>query len=270
MIQVAIDTGEGLIPRIRWLTFYNYVFFAPVSVAGPIQRYQDFEASLDDPADIGRDAFLDGIQRIVHGIAKKVLIAVPLTPYVLGNMEPCGNHPALVLLASCALYSVYIYADFSGLTDIAIGGARLFGIRVPENFNRPYLATDLQDFWNRWHMTLTQWLRTYLFYPFLKMLTYRFPSHAKRLCPIAALLVTFAVAGLWHGNSWNFLVFGLMHGVGIAFSFVFRRPGPPEKRRSPWGVWVSRLLTFAYVSAAWIPFVYPLNELPWLISVACR
>lgn len=266
LIHVVVDAHDGLIEKPGWCSLFGYAFFAPVSVAGPIQKFQDFHSQFSDPKPLTSEAFLAAFQRLVVGIAKKVLIAGPLTPYVLGNMEPSGGHPLLMLILACALYSVYIYVDFSGYTDIAIGAAALFGITLPENFDRPWLATNLQDFWNRWHITFSHWLRTYLFYPINKFLVYRFPSGGKRANPVIAILVTFAIAGAWHGDGWNFLVFGLMHGMGIAAFFLVRRNPAPVS--TPVRMWVGRAATFAYVSAVWIPFVYPLQEIPWLLRIA--
>jgi len=266
LIHVAMDVHAGLIPCPNWLTFLNYAFFVPVSVAGPIQNYGEFDSQFSNGQVLFEEEFVFAIRRLVFGIAKKVLIAAPLSPYVLGNMEPAGSHPFLLLMAACLLYSVYIYVDFSGYTDIAIGCAALAGVKLPENFNRPYLATNLQDFWSRWHMTLTAWLRTYLFYPLNKMLVYRFPGQAKKVDPMIAVIITFALAGMWHGDGWNFLVFGLMHGVGIAAFLLFR--GKSRATPSPLGVFLSRAGTLIYVSLAWIPFVYPLEEIPWLIHSA--
>lgn len=270
LVHLALDTHAGLVARPRWLPFLNYVFFAPVSAAGPIQRFQDFDAQLRAPQPLDPEAFLAAVRRIILGIAKKVLVATFLSPYVLGNMEPFGPHPFLVLAAACALYSVYLYADFSGYTDLAIGSARLFGIRLPENFNQPWLAVDLQDFWNRWHMTLTSWLRTYLFFPMMKALVARFPGGARRADPALAIVVTFALAGAWHGDTWGFLAFGFLHGLGMAAVFLARgRPARAEAMR-PATRLLARMATFAYVSACWIPFVYPVAEIPWLLSQAFR
>jgi D-alanyl-lipoteichoic acid acyltransferase DltB (MBOAT superfamily) len=265
LIHVLLDTHAGLIKRLDFLTFYNYVFFVPVSVAGPIQKYNQFAEDLWKPSPLTEASFINSLGRLVLGMAKKIFVAGLLTPYVLGNMEPFGRHPFFILISACLLYSVYIYADFSGYTDIAIGAAGLFGISVPENFNRPYLATNIQDFWNRWHMTLTEWLRTYLFYPVNKFLVQKFPQHARKLDPIIAIMITFAIAGIWHGDSWNFLVFGLMHGVGIAAHFLTRN----KTSGGTIGIkaFLSRACTLLYVSIAWIPFVYPLSEIPWLLKL---
>ena len=117
-------------------------------------------------------------------------------------------------------------------------------------------------------MTLTEWLRTYLFYPINKFLTHHFPSGARRADPIIAVLITFALAGLWHGNTLNFLIFGLMHGIGISASFVFRKKGKLPAPQSGFRLMGARALMVAYVSLAWIPFVYPVSEIPWLIRMA--
>jgi alginate O-acetyltransferase complex protein AlgI len=270
LVHLALDTHAGLVSRPGWLPFLNYVFFVPVSAAGPIQRFQEFEPQLREPQAMDGGVFLSAIRRIILGIAKKVLVATFLSPYVLGNMEPFGRHPFLVLAAACALYSVYLYVDFSGYTDIAIGSARLFGIRLPENFNKPWLAVDLQDFWTRWHMTLSIWLRVYLFFPMMKWLVGRFPGGARRTDPALAVIITFAIAGAWHGDAWGFLIFGLLHGLGMAAVFLARGRPIRAEALSPAARLLARVATFAYVSACWIPFVYPVAEIPWLLSLTLR
>jgi alginate O-acetyltransferase complex protein AlgI len=265
MIHLVVDKHSGLIEKVNFLTLLNYTFFAPVSAAGPIHRFDEFEKDLTSPRVYDRTEFALALQRIVKGLLKKVAVAGLLTPYILGNMEPSGNHPLLMLLMACCLYSVYIYFDFSGYSDMAIGAARMLGFKVPENFDRPYLATNLQDFWNRWHMTLSQWLKTYLFYPLNKMLVRRFPEYAGKLNPVIAILITFILAGAWHGDSVGFVIFGFMHGIGIALALVLRRK---KAEQSLPRVWVGRAATFLYVSLAWIPFVYPVQEIPWLLSAA--
>lgn len=269
LLHVHIEYRNGNLARVDLLPFLNYVFFVPVSLAGPINLYEPFQRDLATPPHLDGGEFYLAIRRIVLGLAKKVLIAGLISPYILGSLEPAGSHPFLLLTVASVGYSIYLYADFSGYTDIAIGLGRLFGIRLPENFDRPFLATNLQDFWARWHMTLTNWIRTYVFYPLNLFLTRQRPDHGKLLNPVLAVLVSFLLIGMWHGNQWNFVAFGLVHGIGIAFLLVLRRFRPaPREGYSGFSLWWRRAATFLFVSYSFIFFVYPLGDIPWLLGRA--
>ena len=269
LIHVLVDHGNGRLPRLRLLPFLNYILFAAPSVAGPINRYEDFERDFEKPVPLATRDFVGAMRRIVLGLTKKILIAGLVAPYALGSLEPGGRHPALLLLVGCVGYSVYLYADFSGYTDIAIGLGRLFGIVLPENFNRPYAAPSVQEFWNRWHMSLTQWIKTYVFYPLNLWLTRRYPKGGRLWNPLFSIMVAFLLIGIWHGDHWNYVVFGLVHGAGIGANMLLHRLRPPKTRehRGLALLW-RQLATFAFVSLAWIFFIYPLGDLPWLFGQA--
>src|SRR5262249_18357274 len=143
-------------------------------------------------------------------------------------------------------YAGQIYADFSGYSDLAIGTARLYGYRVPENFDWPYLATSLQDFWRRWHISLSSWIRDYLFIPLGGTRTIRARAALERLAVMA-------LCGLWHGPAWHCVAWGLWHGAGLGIERVWRqaRPQPTAPR------WLARALTFHYVCLGWVLFATP-------------
>ncbi len=269
LIHVLIEYRDGNIPKLEFLPFLNYIFFAPVSLAGPINLYEPFRKDLENPPPLDGREFYLAVRRIILGLAKKVLVAGLIWPYALGSLEPAGPHPFVLLTVAAVCYSIYIYADFSGYTDIAIGLGRLFGIRLPENFDHPFLAPNLQDFWTRWHMTLTNWIRIYVFYPLNLFLTRRRPADGKLLNPVLAILVSFLLIGMWHGNQWNFVAFGLMHGAGIAFLLVLRRFRPPPRGgHAGFALAWRRVVTFLFVSYSFILFVYPLGDVPWLLGKA--
>jgi len=269
LIHVLVDHRGGGIPKVELLPFLNYALFVPVSVSGPINRFEAFERDLANPAPLAARDLLNAIQRVILGLAKTILLAGLISPYTLKNLEPAGPHAALLLMAACVLYFVYIYADFSGYTDIAIGLGRLFGIQLPENFNRPWLATNLQDFWNRWHMTLTGWIKTYVFFPLNLWLTRSHPAGAKQWNAVLSVLVAFILIGIWHGNELNFVVFGLLHGGVIFLNMLLRKHRPqPLREHRGWALAWRRVATVSFVSFSFIVFVYPLNDIPWLMRRA--
>jgi D-alanyl-lipoteichoic acid acyltransferase DltB (MBOAT superfamily) len=170
---------------------------------------------------------------------------------------------ALLYAAACGLYLVYLYVNFSGYTDMAITVGRLFGIVLPENFNRPFTSTNLQDFWSRWHITLSEWFKIYFFNPLLLALVRRFPD--RRLGPylgVLALFVVFLVLGAWHGASWEYMLVGLLLAIGISTNKLWqvemsRRLGKMAYRELSGRfayVWASRGLTFAWVAVALTTF----------------
>jgi alginate O-acetyltransferase complex protein AlgI len=269
LLHVLLDLRSGRLARLDPLAFLNYVLLSPVSIAGPINRYEEFERDFRAPSPLDSTAFLWAMRRIIWGLVKKVLIAGLVAPWALGNLEPAGPWAPLLLALGCALYSVYLYADFSGYTDIALGFGRLLGLRLPENFNRPWSASNLQEFWMRWHMTLTGWIRTYIFYPLNLWLTRRHPAGGKLLNPSIAIVISFLVIGVWHGEYLNFLAFGLYHGLGICWvMFLRRRRPPPAGGHRGFALTWRRVATFVAVSASWIFFVYPLGDIPWLLRQA--
>jgi alginate O-acetyltransferase complex protein AlgI len=217
-------------------------------VAGPIKRYQDF---LPKIRSISTDWPLDGqraITRILAGLAKKFAIADVLTAYTnhLNVRDIAQAHRAVLLLWLLA-YGIKIYADFSGYSDIAIGSARLFGIKVPENFAWPYFQINITEFWRHWHMSLSSWLMDYVY----------IPLGGSRV-PIPRiytnLLVTMSISGLWHGAGLNFIVWGLLHGLMLATHRWWRHrsgavPSPRFSARiSSW------VITFVFVNLAWAFF----------------
>ena len=198
-----------------------------------------------------------GMTRIVTGLIKKLVIADNLTGYIEFTQPHFANlHLGQRWLLVLAI-SMRILFDFSGYTDIAIGLARLMGIKLPENFNWPYLAKNLQDFWQRWHMSLSSWIRDYIYIPLggNKHGTVRKVFNG---------IVAFAVCGLWHGAAWNFIVWGLYHGIGLVFVTSSRSYTANRFTliRMNWLTTpLAWLITFIYVSIGWLFFFfYPVQE----------
>lgn len=232
--------------RARLLKFLLFALFFPTLLAGPIKRYQQF----GPPASAPREPELAaGLVRILIGLAKKVLLADTLALAAARLQQPELVSTAGLWLGMYA-YAGQIYLDFSGYSDLAIGTALLFGYRVPENFDWPYRATSLQDFWRRWHISLSSWIRDYLFIPLGG-------SRRSRLRVAVNLLAVMALCGLWHGPAWHFVAWGLWHGAGLGLSRLWRLRFPPPERPGPLRRIGYRLLTFHFVCFGWVLFAAP-------------
>jgi D-alanyl-lipoteichoic acid acyltransferase DltB (MBOAT superfamily) len=231
---------------------FLYLSFFPHLVAGPIVRPQELLPQIEtrrDPRalDVAGSAWL-----IMGGLFKKVVVSSYVVAQIVDPVfgDPEG-HSAIETLLAIWGYAVVIYADFSGYTDIAIGVARLLGFEFPQNFDRPYAARSIQEFWRRWHMTLSRWLRDYLYIPFGG-------NRKGRPRTSVNLLLTMAIGGLWHGAAWTFVLWGVLHGAYLVVGQVIvrrRATGAlPEPAAGPWRPWLQRLVTFHLVCLGWVLF----------------
>ena len=253
LISYVLDVHWGkIVPEESFTRFAAYVSFFPQIVAGPIERPGDFFSQLPT---FGYSLW-DALPRIVWGFTKKLLIADNLAltvNYVYGHVSSLQGAP---LWLGFYLYPLQLYADFSGLTDIAIGSGRLFGINGPENFDRPFTASTITAYWRRWHMSLTNWLVDYVFTP-LRMAT----RAAGNLGLAFSITVNMVAIGLWHGLSGGFLIFGLLHSAYINFeAFTSRWRSRFFKRHQQWdaaGSFLGCLLTFHLVTLALVFFRSP-------------
>jgi alginate O-acetyltransferase complex protein AlgI len=263
LISYVLDVHRGVLPaEKRIVTFAAYVAFFPQIVAGPIQRPGDFFAQL--PPKPG--ALPGAVARIAWGLAKKLMIADNLAPavtFIYAHVFALHGAPLWVGLY---LFPLQLYADFSGLTDIAIGTGQLFGITGPENFNRPFTASSISDFWRRWHMSLTTWLVDYVFVP-LRMAT----REAGTFGLVLSITINMVAIGLWHGITAGYLIFGLLNAAYlIADTLTNRRRAKFFKRNPAWesaGSWFGWLLTFHLILVAEVFFRAPrLPDAVWLLG----
>jgi D-alanyl-lipoteichoic acid acyltransferase DltB (MBOAT superfamily) len=190
-----------------------------------------------------------GLWRIAIGLTKKIVVGDYLAQAIVGRVFATPERfTALEVLVSIYGYAVQIHADFSGYSDVAIGSAALFGYELPENFDAPYVSRDLREFWARWHITLSTWLRDYLYKPLGG-------SRAGPMKTYRNLMITMVLGGLWHGASWNFALWGALHGCALAVTRMWQRAR--EGRGRLWPRWVSCVLTLHFVCFAWIFFRAP-------------
>ncbi len=254
-LSYTLDVGSrGLRPTRSILRFATFVLFFPQLVAGPIVRAEAFLPQLEAGASPGLAGAGDrvaarGLLRVALGLAKKLCVAdVLAVTLVDAAFAHPTRHSGLECLAAVYGYALQIYFDFSAYSDIAIGAAALLGFELPENFLRPYAADGLQDFWRRWHVTLSTWLRDYVYIPLGG-------SRGGELGTWRNLLATMLLGGLWHGAAWTFIAWGALHGLGLVVERALREPPRADDPPRPaWRRALATAATFHYVCFAWVFF----------------
>lgn len=241
-------------PERHFGYFALYLSFFPKLLQGPIERAADLIPQLKTKYEFNYDNMRFGLLLFVWGLFKKVVIADRLGLYVDVVYNDVHSFNGIQLLLATYFYAFQIYMDFSGYTDMALGSARLFNINLTQNFNSPYLASSVADFWRRWHITFSRWILDYIFKP-LQMRWRNWKDWGTAF----ALIVAFIVSGIWHGASWGFVIWGGLHGLYMACS-VFYRPYQ-KKIYKALGIENARFLkawrifvTFNLVSLAWVFF----------------
>lgn len=247
-IHYLVDSYRGTVAAHPLTDFLAFAFFPSTLVSGPIKRFQKFQeciASSRLTAPLIWNAFCF----ILIGYMQKYVIADPLAVFTQPLEHPAGIVSSSAAAAGLFLYSLRIYADFAALSNIAIGSSLLFGIVVPQNFNHPYFSVSIADFWRRWHMSLGAWIREYLYIPLGGNRV-----GVARLC--LNLIVIMTLVGIWHGPSFNFLVWGLWHGLGMAIHRLWRLYRPKAAFFDSAAFrYASIFLTFVFVTIGWAFFV---------------
>lgn len=267
LIHWLVECHKRTVRSQNFLSYINYLFFFPTFMAGPIDTFNNFHYWVQNThVRYNARMLLSGVGRIFMGAVKTLLLVPLMLPYatdyhtLLPNMAPWG-----AVLCAAVLYSFYIYIDFSGYCDLAIGMAYMMGIRTPENFNNPYLSANIAEFWKRWHITFSTFLKIYVFKPIISLLN-RFSIRKFRMVvSVIAYLLTFLVCGLWHGSTLNFVLWGLWHGLGLSVYkiFTFHHPVKPTRTNRIIGI----VVTFVFVTIGWIFFNYPEKELWAMINL---
>src|SRR5262249_42337521 len=248
-IHYAADRYQGRTEAGRLRDYLAFIFFFPTMVAGPIKRYQYFLPSLLDPGDDWVTDWQRGTTRILCGLVKKFAVADLMTSLTVHlNRTDIALAQRWVLPVWLLAYGVQIYFDFSAYSDIAIGSARLFGMKVPENFDWPYARTNIAEFWKHWHISLYRWLVDYVFIPLGG-------SRCKPPLVLVNLLLTMFLSGLWHGAGLNFVVWGIWHGILLAVHRTWTRwRGPRTTPPSTFGILCAWAITFVSVNLGWAFF----------------
>lgn len=233
LISYLIEIHRGrLKPSVDFVAFATYISFFPTIMSGPIDRPGTFIPQLSEKRSFGYTLAVDGCRQFLWGLFKKVVLADNLavfTGHVWSNIQDSSG-PAMVL--SAVLYSFQIYADFSGYSDMAIGVGKLLGFNVCINFRYPFFATNIAQYWRRWHISLTSWLGDYVFMP----LNVRF-RHLGSMGIISAIVINMVLVGIWHGANWTYAVFGLYHGllfIPLILSGAFLRKKKTKANKYGW------------------------------------
>lgn len=236
------------------LALFNYLMPFHMLAAGPIQSYDDFASQPAVPAPLSRAEALRGVERIAFGLFKKFVVAYTIERVFLTGFSTGGWY----FLLEVHLYALWFYIDFSAYSDIAAGIGKLIGVRTPENFNQPYLARNMIDFWERWHITLGLWLRRNLFIPLQLGLSRHTQGRHGVMVATVSLGLAFCLCGLWHGATLPFFVWGAMHGVGIMVTNLYRtglrrllgKAGLGRYLSNPWIRAAATALTIEWVAAS--------------------
>ena len=263
-ISYTVDVYRKFIRAEKDFVLYGcFVTFFPQLVAGPILRGSELLGQLVAKPQFRLETFVSGLRRILFGLFLKVVLADNIAPLVdVGFDQPASNLSAIDVLTLAFLFGFQIYFDFAAYSHIAIGSARLMGISFPENFNFPYMASSPREFWRRWHISLSSWIRDYLYLPILGakvrdrsvdgLAVAVDDRRGSSLPPMVALFLTWAIMGFWHGANWTFVVWGVFHAACVA---VFRVVEPTAaafpRAVSTLGGWA---VTLVLMMLAWIPF----------------
>lgn len=265
-IHYIVDVYRGSQPLRNFWHFSLFAAFFPSQIAGPIKRFQDFNEQLHKENRFNTQKFREGVGLIFLGLYKKMVLGDNL-----GHIVNVGFKNALTMGTADAWlaavgFTFQIYLDFAGYTDIGRGSALLLGYKLPANFNWPFLAANLTDFWRRWHISLSTWLRDYLFIPMggSRVSAWKMKRN---------LFITMALGGLWHGADWHYVIWGMFHGTGLALSkdwgdFVGRMPTLQRMQRTIWWHWCGVAVTFVFLIFAGI--IFRAEDVPKALQVVSR
>lgn len=263
-ISYLIEVQAGNIPAEKNLGMYSlYIMFFPQMISGPIDRPQSLLPQLRSAYAPKYESIVNGLRLMLWGFMKKIIIADRLSYFVNIVFDHPNDFMGYQIICAVFLFAFQIYCDFSAYTDIAIGAGKVLGFNTPKNFDRPYLATSITDFWRRWHISLSSWLRDYIFTPLTIKLRYW-----KLLGVVFSLLTTFLICGVWHGSGWNYILWGALNGlllsveaIGRNFGKKLKIPKNIERLINPFKI----LLTFFLVSFSWLFFKSSSLEQVWIL-----
>ena len=245
-IAFLVDTYQRRASRPSFVNYALFVSYFPHLLAGPILHHREMMPQFEDAQNrrLNFDNVSRGLFLFAIGLVKKVILADSFAEIADSGFRQPGKWALADAWLVTLAYSLQLYFDFSGYTDMALGISRMFNIRLPINFNSPYRATSIQDFWRRWHITLSRFMREYLYVPLGG-------NRAGRLATARNVLITFILGGLWHGAGWTFVAWGALHGCALVVQRIWSQWAPPLPS------WLAWFLTFVFVNIAWVFFRAP-------------
>lgn len=255
-IHYLVEVYQNKIKDPKLKDFFLFLFFFPTMIAGHIKRYGNFKDQFSSLKAPKSGIIFNSIKRIILGLGKKILIVnflIQLTDLVFPNFNQFSPE---ILLLSTYLYSIIIFFDFSGYSDVAIGISNLFGFNIPENFNSPYLKENISSFWESWHISLTKWIKDYIFIPLGG-------SRKGFFRYLLNVMVVFTLIGFWHGSSWNFVFWGIYHGIGLCLYQIYKRISRKISllnQKNSISQILGIFLTFNFVSFGWVLFKMNLSD----------
>lgn len=271
--RLVLEVRNGVVKQPTFLEYINFAFFLPTMSVGPINTYQNFRRGFTEKHNVpaGRAAL-----RILIGAVKYEFLANLCNQLTYSGLL-LNDHPHrwMDLPVAMLFYYLYLYLNFSGFCDMAIGAAGLIGIPVPENFDNPFAARNMKDFWNRWHITLSTWMRDVVFSPLSKFLVGRMGIQLADHAIAITITIVFLLVGVWHGAGWNFVAFGAAQSLGVVVVhyytiFLKKRLGRDGYKKYNDNRWVRAaavLLTFCYFAASLIFFACTFDQIKEMLSV---
>lgn len=253
-LSYILDVQRGKIEAVKdWVVFFNYVSFFPSILSGPIDKARTFVPQLEKKRVFGYNDTVEGLKQILWGFFKKLVIADNCASITTQIFDSHASSSGSELFFGALLYTIQVYADFSGYSDMAIGLSRLIGIKVTKNFDFPFFSQNIAEFWRRWHISLTSWLTEYVYTP----LSIAFRDYGK-LGLIAAIVINFMIVGIWHGANWTYVLFGFLHGCFyiplIIRGTIGKRKIIPKGIVPPFNVILNMIGTFTVVAFTFIIF----------------
>lgn len=214
---IRINRGSEVAER-NYMRFATFLLFFPKFLSGPVERSNHFFPQIRNLGSFNRDAVSQGLRLFLWGAFKKIVIANNLYEPISIVYNDVQSYTGLPLITVLFLQTIYIYVEFSGYTDMALGSAKIFGIDIIDNFNRPLLARNVSEFWKRWHISLSSWCNDFIFNPFI--VKYRKMGN---MAAVLGIFLTFFIIGIWHGAQWTFIVLGILQGIAIVYEFYTKR-----------------------------------------------
>ncbi len=249
-ISYLTDIKWKVIKETNFIDFLSYSTLFTIFTAGPIERYERFQPQIQNKGLKFSPTFLEeGFQRIVYGLFKKFAIADWIAYFINPIWQNQNDYSIEIRALALLGFSFQIYFDFSGYSDIAIGSSRLFGIKIMENFNYPYLKTNISQFWRSWHISLSDWIRDYVFMPLAKV------SNNKIWFYFFVPVIAMGLCGIWHGAKWGFLFWGIWHGIGLSIYQIYRKNAKKKRNDNFPKKVIATFTTFIFITTGWLWFV---------------